>query len=140
MISIRKAEDRGQTRTSWLDSKHSFSFAHYYDPKHMGFGPLRVINEDRVAPGEGFGTHAHRDMEIISYVLEGRLTIEVEGQAPVELAPGQGVTIPAAQLSCPAGFAPQQITGTFHSKILSATSDGSAGSAVRCIDVMAALP
>ena len=54
MISIRRAEDRGLTRTAWLDSRHSFSFAHYYDPKHMGFGPLRVINDDRVAPGGGF--------------------------------------------------------------------------------------
>jgi len=73
MISIRKAQDRGITRTSWLDSRHSFSFAHYYDPKHMGFGPLRVINEDRVAPGAGFPRHHHDNMEIVSYVLEGAL-------------------------------------------------------------------
>ncbi len=73
MISIRKAEDRGATRTGWLDSKHSFSFAHYYDPRQMGFGPLRVINEDRVAPGAGFPRHAHDNMEIISYVLQGAL-------------------------------------------------------------------
>lgn len=73
MIDIRRSDDRGHTKLSWLDSRHTFSFGDYHDPKHMGFSRLRVINEDRVIAGAGFPTHSNRDMEIITYALEGAL-------------------------------------------------------------------
>ena len=71
MMDIRRSEDRGPTKLGWLDSRHTFSFGHYYDPQHMGVSVLRVLNDDRVIPGGGFAAHSHRDMEIISYVLDG---------------------------------------------------------------------
>lgn len=89
MISIRRSNERGSANFGWLDSKHTFSFGNYYDERHMGFSALRVINDDRVTPGAGFDTHGHRDMEIISYVLEGEIAHkDSEGNVAI-LPPGE---------------------------------------------------
>jgi len=88
MIEVRRADDRGQADLGWLQSKHSFSFADYQDPEHVNFGPLRVINEDWIAPGTGFGTHGHRDMEIITYVLSGAITHRDSMGNQSEIRPG----------------------------------------------------
>ena len=92
-LAIRRAEDRGRPNFGWLDSRHTVSFGHYHDPRFMGFGSLRVINEDRVQPGRGFDTHGHQDMEIISYVLEGSLEHKDSMGTGSVIRPGDGAAI-----------------------------------------------
>ena len=89
MITLRPANERGHARHGWLESWHSFSFAGYHDPRHVHWGPLRVINEDRVQPGQGFGTHGHRDMEIISYVIDGALGHQDSMGNGASIVPGE---------------------------------------------------
>jgi redox-sensitive bicupin YhaK (pirin superfamily) len=89
MITVRKSEDRGKTKIGWLDSKHSFSFGDYYDPAHESFGPLRVINEDWIAGGAGFPPHPHRDMEIVTYILEGAISHRDSAGGGGTISPGE---------------------------------------------------
>src|SRR5215216_5736411 len=88
-LAVRRAESRGRTDWGWLDSRHTFSFGDYFDPRHEGFRSVRVINDDRVAPGAGFGAHGHRDMEILSYVLEGALEHEDSSGGGGVIRPGE---------------------------------------------------
>lgn len=110
MIKLRPAHQRGSANLGWLDTRHSFSFGHYYDPDYVGFGCLRVINEDKISPGQGFGTHGHHDMEILTYVLAGALKHEDSIGNGSIIRPGDVQRMSAG-------------TGIFHSEFNASTTD-----------------